>query len=437
MVIKKWLNETPYLMLFGLIIFFLCTHSPNVEYDIDPSYILFGAARPPLYPIFIWLFHWAGSYQFALIMWIQGVLLFSSLLYARYWLRKNLQISDFSVFLICLLIIITISLHYQIWFIQSEGLAFPLFIWIFFLLIECFYQFNIKKLFYLALLTGFLVLTRLQFYYLYGMFLLLCVWYFWQRIPIKQRVLAIVILAGSITTTTLIDHIYHYVKHGFFGSPPYASLMILVQTLYLTDSHAANYFQDTTEKKYVQEMLKQRDAQGLNKDAVLLSGLKPSYFEYAYQSYARNYLAMQDIIDNTLNASIEKKLGREINFQSNIIATDINKVLILHEPKKNLLFLIWKFVECMGGIPLFLFFLILLLTSILKMIKDNVREPNLSTLFVTIVALLTFCNAFVIALCNPDVPVYFCYSQFMFYCLAALLASKIFNRHCVGVFNAV
>ncbi len=429
MLKNGWLNEFAYLILGVLIAGFLCTHSPNLEYDIDPSYLLFGPSRPPLYPIFIWLFRWAGPYQFFLIMWLQGVLLFSALLYARNWLRKNLQISDFLIFMVCLLVVLTIGFHFQIWFIQSEGLSFPLFIVTFFVLIECFEKFNLKKIFYLAVLVSLLVLTRLQFYYFYLVFVLLCGWYLWQRTSMQKASLAVLILVGSVCATTVVDHGYHYLKHGNFSGGSYSGLMFLVQTLFLADNNAADYFENPTEKSYVQAMINQRNAQGLNQDASLITSLKPSYLQYAYQSYSKNYLVLQKIIDITFNTSVENTLETASIYKANAAAMNINKVLMLHEAKKNLIFLLWKFVQCMGNVPLFLFYLIILLTIPFRIMTDKILYPNLSLIFVATITILTFGNAAIIALCNPDIPVYFCYSQFMFYCLAAFLINKTFIHH--------
>ena len=128
---KKLLNEVPYLILGALIIYFFYTHSPNFDYD-SFTYINFDSTRPFIYPLFIYLFRWAGPYQFVFIVWAQGILLFVALLFARHWLKKNFQISDFALFLVCLFVILTISFHFQIGFILSEGLSFPLFIFTFF-----------------------------------------------------------------------------------------------------------------------------------------------------------------------------------------------------------------------------------------------------------------------------------------------------------------
>ena len=368
MLIKNRIYLLPYSPLVIAMVAFLCTHAPYVEQDIDPSYLLFGASRPPLYPFFIWLFRWAGYAQFYLIMWAQALLLLGSLFYARVWLRSKLFLSDFAVFLMCLLMIVTVAMHFQVWFIQSEGLALPFFIFAFFALIECFYQFSFKKLFYLSLWASVLVLTRLQFYYFYVLFGLLCVWYLWQRIPLQRFVLGAMILFGSMSATILVDHAYHDIKHGFFADAPYGSLLILVQTLYLAENNAADYFADPSAKRVMKTLITQRNAQHLNQDAHLASIFKPSFLQVAYQGYSRNYLAIQDIIERTLKTSIENRGGMAANLQANQTAAHLNNVLIANEFKKNMVFLLWKFIQCMGGVPLFLFFLILLSVSLFAVI---------------------------------------------------------------------
>ncbi|EKD71175.1 MAG: hypothetical protein ACD_46C00261G0002 [uncultured bacterium] len=116
------------------------------------------------------------------------------------------------------------------------------------------------------------------------------------------------------------------------------------------------------------------------------------------------------------------------NFQANVIALDIDNVLISHEFKKNIVFLFWKFIQCMGGVPIFLFFLILLLALPAKIIKSRTQQIGIDSIFVAMITIITFLNAAIIALFNPDLPVYFCYSQFMFYCLAAFLVTIGFRN---------
>ncbi len=79
------------------IILTLLTHPPIVGAD-TLSYINFDSNRPPLYPIFLWLFKWCGGHQFEAVTWVKTILYGLTLYYARTWLLENLGLSDFLIF---------------------------------------------------------------------------------------------------------------------------------------------------------------------------------------------------------------------------------------------------------------------------------------------------------------------------------------------------
>ncbi len=210
MLQKKWTYEAPYIALGILITLFLLTHIPNsVDFDA-PSYINFDPIRPPLYPLFIQAFSWAGKYQFTFIVWTHAIITFSALLYTRIWLKRNLNVNDFLIFMMFLVTTLTILFHFQLMLIGAEGLTFPFFIWTFFILIDCFKKFNLKNILYLSLWVSAIILTRLQFYYFYGIYIVLILWYLHRSTPIKPLGIAVSILTASILLTCLIDRSYHY-----------------------------------------------------------------------------------------------------------------------------------------------------------------------------------------------------------------------------------
>lgn len=416
---KKWLYEIPYVILALLVVFFLYVHTPNTDYD-TPSYVNFYSTRPPIYPIFIWLFHWAGKYQFQLIMWAQSIFTFFSLLYARHWLKKKLSVSDFLIFIVFIFVLTTICLHFQMWYIQSEGLSFPFFIFTFFLAMQCFQKFDLKKIFYLALWVGILMLTRVQFYYFYGIFILLVTWYAWRKVSLKLIFFGIGILLGSILFTILIDKSYHYFKNGIFESEPISGVQFVIQPLFLADSNAVNYFKNPTEAKIFQSLLYQIHKQKLNNDAALLKSLTPQYYEYAYQEYNRNYLKIQEIVYHTF--------AKVNTADENIITNNIARTLVLNQFKKNVYFYCWKLINFIGGIPQFLFFSLFLFALIVKIFIDRHWEPNIPQLFVSQMLIVIFLNAMLVATAEVNGPAYFCYTQFLFYCFAALIADRIFFK---------
>src|SRR3990167_5234404 len=321
MLRKKFLSISSYTLLAGLIVLFLLTHSPNYTQFDAPSYINFDPIRPPLYPIFLWLFHCVGYYQFTVVVWIHAIITFLALLYTRSWLRKNLNINDFLIFIVLLFTILTICFHFQFILIGSEGLVFPFFIWTFFAFIECFKKFSIKKIIYLSLWVSIMILTRLQFYYFYGIYILLCGSYIYKKIPLKSLFIGILILSMSTLLTYLIDSTYHYFKHGFFGGAPATGLLISVQPLFLAnDNEINNAFKDPKEKKYVQAILAEINQQQLNKDANLLTSTKLSYYQLAYESYNRNYPAINTITGNILSKNTPTMISK--------ISLDIAKNLL-------------------------------------------------------------------------------------------------------------
>ncbi len=303
-------------------------------------------------------------------MWSQSILTILSLLYARNWLKNKLFLADFSIFLIFSFVTFTICLHFQMWFIQSEGLAFPFFIFAFFTLVDCFKKLIFKKNQLAFYLVSLLILTRLQFYYFYAIFILLITWYVWQRMP-ANKLFSHIDLFSSMLLTTLVDHSYHYYKHGFFRGAPYGGIIMMVQTLYLANDHAADYFQNLQQKEKVETLIKKRNLQNLNRDASLVSLLKPSYLHTAYETYSRNYLTFQHLIEDTFNVSVENLDGKSVNIKADSLAMDINKTFLKNETKKNFIFLLWKWIESMGGIPIFLFFSILLLSVFIQLIKEK------------------------------------------------------------------
>jgi hypothetical protein len=306
-------------------------------------------------------------------------------------------------------------------YIQSEGLAFPFFIFTFFSMVKCFQTFTLKKIFYLACWVSILILTRLQFYYFYGMFILLCVWYLWKKESIKSILFCILILLSSILLTTLLDRSYHYFKNGAFKNEPISGIQFVIQPVFLTNSNATSYFTDRTEKTIVQNIIYKIEKNKLNKNSALLNTPILQYYEYAYEEYSRNYVTMQSIVHD--------EFSKNTLFSENKTANKISTTLFFREYKKNLFFYLWKVIDSMGGIPFFLFSCILLFSAIIATFKNRDLTPNIMQLFILLSLVITFFNALLVAIAEPALPPYFCYTQFLLYCLSAIFSKKIFFNY--------
>ena len=195
--------------------------------------------------------------------------------------------------------------------------------------------------------------------------------------------------------------------------------MLVTQPIFLTTNNkVVNYFNDPKEKKYLHEILVGMDKLKLNKEADLLNTTKPSHYQFAYEEYNKNY--------TTLNNLAAQVLLTKTPTESNAISQDIAKTLFLHEPKKNLFFVLWKFIVFMGGIPTLLFFVILTSGIFVNILRNKNRELSYEQLFVALFVIITYMNSAVIAVFQMNSAPYFCYTQFLFYCFAAYITDRIF-----------
>src|SRR3990167_1443365 len=117
------------IVFFASLIFIpLIGVAPNLHSDAG-GYIYFSCWRPPVYPIFIWLFKFAGPYQMYWVIWVQSLVLFLSLIFAKYWLEDRLKLRSFITFLIITgTIIVDFFSSKILHHVYTEALAFSFFI---------------------------------------------------------------------------------------------------------------------------------------------------------------------------------------------------------------------------------------------------------------------------------------------------------------------
>lgn len=454
---KNYLALCSYSLLGVCIFIFLCMHTPSVGFD-TVGYIHFSPMRPPLYPIFIELFKWAGRYQLDMVMWTQTVLICASLMYARVWLKRHLFISD--VFIFSAYIIITIHLFFGLALltsIMSEGLAFPLFVVAFFTLLDCFLAYQTKKLLWLGVLTTLLILTRVQFYFFYLAFVLLLIWYAGRKVSFKKIAVAALIFLASILCTVVAVRSYNFILRGSFsGTISTLGEQLIVQPLYLTNINAEKYFTDPAQKKYVHDVMKdmsQNDLGNVIPNPALSLGLHADY-EKANPRFSQAVTAMRysdhhggtsfwgppiptrdllyDYYTNNYNAImlVAKAHTPLMSTQAaDQFRTHVSLILFLHEFKKNVVFFILKWINFTGGILLTLTLITVLLVACVRIITKKSAQGSageVTHIFVAVGIILIFINNAEVAVVEALVLRYLFYSYFIFYCLVALIMDRLF-----------
>lgn len=418
---RTFFNSVQIIGLGILIFFCLINKTPDIGADAG-SYIRFDVTRPPVYPIFLWLFHGLGQYQFFVVIWVQGFLSFLALLYARNWLHKHLDISSGLIFFILCLTILQIFFHYDMLrLIYSEALAFPLFIITFFSLVNTVNDFSKKNVICLALTTSLLILTRAQFYYFYFLFTLLIVFHIWKKSPVKKTLVNSLIILLSILLTMGFNRSYHYFMHGHFSEIPAAGKQLVIQPLFLTDSKAIRYLNDPTEKSIFSNIMQIIEEHQLSKKNAPATMLPPLALPLANQYYNTTYVPITHAIDSAIKGFSP--------YQADKILIHITKQLAWHEPKTNLIFYFWKIISFYGDTSFFLFFQGILLAIGWRMLFSRNHALSTNEIFIFVTLLTILLNTAFIAI--PEVVgsrySYYCY--FLIYCLGGLFAQTYLNPY--------
>ena len=408
---KAWLMPLSYTFLGTILVFILLTHPPVIGYDTQ-SYLNLNSTRPPLYPIFIWLFKWCGTYQLEAVTWVKTIIFAASLYYARNWLRNNLMLSDFLIFIVfCFTTITTFRLV-----LLAESLTVPLFVMAFLTAVDVMKEVQTKKLIWLSIWIGLLILARTQFYYLYLFFLWLIFWYLWNNIPKNNVIKAATIFSFSIFLTFIFNQTYHHITHPQTDCYISAENLLIMQPLYLADMTAINYFKDPSQKEYITHILTQMKKQKLTSADIPLN---PPFPDDVYTFYGYNY---NDI--STINCSYLNQKYPNLSERNRLMMSAI-KILYADDFKKNLHFFIWKYASFVGSIPLSFAFLILICAASSRIMKRQ-NKYNTEQIFVIVSIVLILSNNACIALFEPGITRYFFYNYFIYYCLAALSADRLF-----------
>ena len=112
----------------------------------------------------------------------------------------------------------------------------------------------------------------------------------------------------------------------------------------------------------------------------------------------------------------------------NNMTLTIAKKLFLHNIELNISFYGFKIIAAFGGIPYFLFLCLLFFIAVLSILQNRNKEITVGAMFVFLVLLISFFNAMIVAVAEPNCTRYYCYTQFLFYCFAAYIAELIYLK---------
>lgn len=401
----------------------LCIAGPEIWPDTE-GYLHFALYRPPVYPIFLWLFHGFGKQQLVIAMWVQATLFFLTIVYVSGWLRDRLEMPKILIFLLLFSMIALLDRFLVFNNILSDLISFSLFLLTLTFLVDCFEIINVRKIIWLSIVSSLLILTREQFYYLYPLLFALIFWYIWKKELARKIILSSTIIVLSIVMTFCANRGYHYlVNQG--ASPVVPGVAVLEQALYLSDYTDHTDFSDATQKNYFIKTIRLLEKRRLTKKTMDVPGIKPFQpmtLDVANQMYNLAYLAI------THAAKSNFPLPDFYSYNSAVFIEKLVWKLYTHNLKENILFSTWRIISLMGGIWFFVGFMIAMLCMLLRVILDRAWRPSAKQFFVMISFYLMFSNAVIVGLFSDNESRYFYYTYFLYFCLFGLLASELFIK---------
>ena len=419
---KKKLSAWWYVGIIGLLIFVpLYRTSPDIWEDTI-GYLNFDSLRPPFYPIFLWLFKGLGRYQLEAAMWVQSILNFLVLLYAGRWLHKRLELPKILITVILVMPIIIFFSHFgMLRNIASEAIAFPFFILTFTLFVDSFKVFDVKKIFFLTIVSNILILTREQFYFFYPLFGLLIAWHLWKHMPLRKIFHGLAIILLSILITAFLNRIYHYSVHHYFKDSSGVGELFITQALYLSNLDMIKNFDKPLEKNVFEKTIRQLEEERLTRQSAPLALHPPFTLEIARMHY--------DLVHDRILAIAKANLpALTSDYEAGTLFIDMSKTLYIHNMKENFRFYVWRVAYFVGGIWIFFSLLIVFFTIIFNALIDGKWNPTISQVFMAISFYTILANAVFVPLFAHFEIRYCYYSYFLYFILCGLLAKEFLSK---------
>lgn len=408
----------PLVLILGLCVFLpLFWLTPDIWED-TAMFLHFDPTRPMLYPIFLWLFHVFGEYQFVVVMWAQAILNFLAILYAGNWLYKHLKIPKALIF-ITLLITVLYLLNYReiVRNILSEGIAFPLFIITVIALVDNFRFYTLKKFIYLMLVSNLLILARDQFYYLYSIFLLIIAWHLWHKVPIKKIFFSSIVFIVALIISVLIPSTYQKIVNDRFSNSAHYGMLLITQPLYLSNINDITLFKTSIEKDAFRKIMLQLEKEHLTKESAYGA---PLGIESSCNYYSMHVTRIETIAQKSLPQLPSR-------FEANAILIKMSKGLFIHSFKENLAFNLVKTMIAIGNLPITIGILIIFFAIGTRLLNDRAWQPNINQIFISVALILIFVNAAFVSIVSHYDMRYFYYSYFLYFVLSALAAKEFLS----------
>lgn len=246
--------------LFLLAIFAYCIHDGVILCPDSHGYIYHSAIRIGLYPLTISLFQIIfKGYGLQALVTFQLISSLSTSYMITQFLASTFQLPLGLRWL--LLIFFTAPILMIGNTILSEGIAYPLFLLTSLFFLKGILHKNLKDLYFFSFFLFFLVFTRQQYLFFYGLAIVYTFlayvfpqFFLEDTRKIQKKFFLSIIL--SCCTFFLSERTYHYIYHGVFAGTPFTGTQLVIRPLYLTTEDSYKILNTPIQQEFVKEAFK-------------------------------------------------------------------------------------------------------------------------------------------------------------------------------------
>lgn len=239
------------LTLIILFEFFIFVLTPTQIQNDSEGYIQMSIIRSFGYSFFVSIFKtFFENYTFFIVLTQFFLGIWASLFTVK-TLRKLLDLKN----LICWIVFFVLSspLIYNLKIanqILSEGLAYPLYLFIISHLLLFFHTKKEANYYYTLFLVFLLLLTRGQFLFIIPLLVFFLLFLFLKKNNLKKTLKLIFYTFITFTFCTISDLVYHKIKHQEFVSTPWTGIQIVTLPFFISDKEDYTIFKTKEQQDY-------------------------------------------------------------------------------------------------------------------------------------------------------------------------------------------
>lgn len=416
------LNNQNWFLIVILALIFIPQLFMATQFQPDSQgYLTFSNMRPPMLPLLLGLNHLIMGKQFYLFRIFQVGLAVFSMVILESWMRRTFNVSKWLTAFALLLFLIPAFVYEKYGItILSETITYPMFALLLVPMLNFFIHKNVKNAIGFSICTAILILTRNQFYFLYGMMLFGLAWLIYTRTTIKTILKIAGIFLITIIFVSLFNRTYHYLFNNSFSASSGNGAAVLVQPMFFAKASDAAYFKNEKDRAIFTALYNSCHKAGYTLDSQKVLNTNILTSSEIQNNFIQNY---NPIFYKCLNPTMAK-LGYTNVFEANKIMLPIAVTLIKNNWETNATFYIKKIMYSLGGYYMTSIWLLIGIMACICLLKDRDNKRAIVTLALL---LLVLANSVTIASAEMMLNRYLGYSQLALLLVITILISPVFN----------